>query len=38
MTIGKNNEINNLNKIDSWEYKDFLENQKRIEELKGKKK
>ena len=32
MNIGKNNAINNLNKIDAWEYKHYMkerENKKR---------
>ena len=29
MNISKNNEINNINKIDPWEYNHFLEDMKK---------
>ena len=34
MNIGKNNAINNLNKIDAWEYKHYLKNMKERENKK----
>jgi hypothetical protein len=36
MNIGKKNAINNLNKIDAWEYKHYLKNMKERENKKGK--
>ena len=36
MNIGKKNAINNLNKIDAWEYKHYLKNMKEREDKKGK--
>ena len=36
MNIGKKDAINNLNKIDAWEYKHYLKNMKERENKKGK--